>query len=238
MADLLTTRYENNKLYRHSGFSATISASLAITSAMGVVWKDPDVYFGVNGATSTKKGTGFSSTVASSIALDVVAMDFAGSDLLSVYDSTKMKKHSGFSATIATSFTSAEYLRGIAWDGTNVMNSAFLEKKIRKFSGFTNTVTDSFTMSGYTKDISWDGTNVIITHANARYCLMSGFSSTVTSSFGIEAGGADPYGLDWDGYPSTGSSSSIKTVNGLALASVKTVNGLAIASVKTVKGLA
>ena len=32
--------------------------------------------------------------------------------------------------------------------------------------------------------------------------------------------------------------SSIKTVNGLALASVKTVNGLALASVKTVNGLA
>lgn len=35
-----------------------------------------------------------------------------------------------------------------------------------------------------------------------------------------------------------GGSSSIKTINGLALASVKTVNGLAIASVKTVSGLA
>lgn len=34
------------------------------------------------------------------------------------------------------------------------------------------------------------------------------------------------------------SSSSIKTINGLAIASVKTVNGLAIASVKTVNGLA
>jgi hypothetical protein len=32
--------------------------------------------------------------------------------------------------------------------------------------------------------------------------------------------------------------SSIKTVNGLALASVKTVNGLAIASMKTMNGLA
>lgn len=35
-----------------------------------------------------------------------------------------------------------------------------------------------------------------------------------------------------------GTSSAIKTVNGLAIASVKTVNGLAIASVKTVNGLA
>ena len=35
-----------------------------------------------------------------------------------------------------------------------------------------------------------------------------------------------------------GTSSSIKTVQGLAIASVKTVNGLAIASVKTVNGLA
>jgi len=35
-----------------------------------------------------------------------------------------------------------------------------------------------------------------------------------------------------------GSSSSIKTINGLALASVKTLNGLAIASVKTLNGLA
>lgn len=35
-----------------------------------------------------------------------------------------------------------------------------------------------------------------------------------------------------------GASSSIKTINGLALASVKTVNGLAIASVKTLNGLA
>jgi len=34
------------------------------------------------------------------------------------------------------------------------------------------------------------------------------------------------------------SSTSIKTINGLAIASVKTVNGLAIASVKTVNGLA
>lgn len=35
-----------------------------------------------------------------------------------------------------------------------------------------------------------------------------------------------------------GASTSIKTVNGLAIASVKTVNGLAIASVKTINGLA
>lgn len=236
MADLLTTRYENNKLYKHTGFSATITSSLSITGAMGVVWKDPDVYFADTNYNKVKKGTGFTATVASSIATYAVAMDFAESDLLLVQDGTKMFRYTGFSATVSSSFTSAGNLRGVAWDGTNVMNSAFLEKKIRKFSGFTNTVTNSFTMAGFTKDISWDGTNLIITHANARYCLMSGFSSTVTSSFGIEAGGTDPYGLDWDGFPSA--SSAVKTYNGLAIASVKTVNGLAIASVKTKNGLA
>lgn len=203
MADLLTTRYENNKLYKHTGFSATITSSLAITGAMGVVWESGELYWANTNYNSIKRATSFSATVASSIAMTngAVAMDFAGNDLLRVIDSTKMYKHTGFSATVSSSFTSAGNLRGIAWDGTNVMNSAFLEKKVRKFSGFTSTVSDSFTMSGYTKDISWDGTNLIITHANARYCLMSGFSGTVSSSFGIEAGGTDPYGIDWDGFP-------------------------------------
>jgi len=38
--------------------------------------------------------------------------------------------------------------------------------------------------------------------------------------------------------PAAAAGSSIKTVNGLALASVKTVDGLAAASVKTMNGLA
>lgn len=37
--------------------------------------------------------------------------------------------------------------------------------------------------------------------------------------------------------PAAGGGSSIKTVEGLAIASVKTIDGLAIASVKTLEGL-
>lgn len=242
MADLLTTGYQTNKLYKHSGFSATISASLAITGAISVVWKDPDVYFANTNYNSMKKGTGFTATVASSFAFSgAVDVDFAGDDLLRVFDSTKIYKHTGFTATITSSFTvTGASFRGVCWDGTNVIGSNkdfATTPKIVKFSGFSSSITNSFASGTLPKGISWDGTNLISTQGNNKYRLHTGFSSTITSSIAVESGNTDPYGMDWDGFPSAGSS-SIKTINGLALASVKTVNGLGISSVKTVNGLA
>lgn len=203
MADLLTTRYENNKLYRHTGFSATITASLAITSAMGVVWKNPDVYWGINGTNSIKKGTGFTTTVASSIAVTgPVDLDFAGSDLLAVSDGAKVIRYTGFSVTVSDSFSLGANNRGVAWDGTDLITSNAGVSKVRLHSGFSSTVSNSFASGTFPKGVTWDGTNVILSR-NAGYKLMSGFSATVTSSFGLETGGTDPYGIDWDGFPSS-----------------------------------
>lgn len=57
----------------------------------------------------------------------------------------------------------------------------------------------------------------------------------------IVGGTANSITIQWTGMlleDTTTPATSIKTINGLAIASVKTVNGLAIASVKTVNGLA
>lgn len=81
------------------------------------------------------------------------------------------------------------------------------------------------------------------THANSVAASVFGDSGLVSSSTTQSAsGGTGTVGNAAISQialaPDTYTTTSIKTIDGLAIASVKTVNGLAIASVKTVNGLA
>ena len=217
--NVIAASHTADKIYRFSGFSSTVDSSFAYTNPGGVVWNpnDSNLYFAEFGGT-TKKASGFSSTILDSYATPggslVYGMDFIGSNVVFVTDAsvTKIYQQSGFSATVDSSLTIAlASFYGVAHDGTNLLSQSNPagSAKFRKHDGFSTTILDSFiTVAVAGLDISWDETNLIST-TNAtnpiKQRLHSGFSATISDSFQMAAGNTSSLGVDWDGFPSAAS---------------------------------
>lgn len=210
--NLLAVSHATDKIYRFDGFTSTVTDSLAYTNPGGVVWKDGDLYWG-SFAGSTKKGTGFTTTVQDSYATPgaslIYGMDFIGANVIFANDVsvTKVYQQTGFSATVNSSIVIAgTSFYGVSYDGTNLLTQSNPSgtSKIRKHDGFSTTILDSFTGVGSLLDCSWDGTNMLATkNVNPiQQNLYSGFSSTISNSFTMAAGVTSALGMDWDGFPS------------------------------------
>lgn len=238
----------DSKYWRYSGFSSTITSSIAAvaaSSAYGITVDGTDMYYSDN-AGKAYKGTGFALTpVKSSFTLpasnNAYGMFYyaAGPHTYIGQDITKQYKLTGFSATVSASvdFASSPNSRnrGITFDGTNTTNSN-IWSHMQKLSGFSVTVSASFTTDASTHGgVAYDDSANLIAGVNAatgKVRKYSGFSSTVSSSFNLA--GAFPRSIAWGDI----ASSLVKTWNGVAKASVKTLDAVAIASVKTIIGVA
>lgn len=213
MADTwYTNAYENNKIYKRTGFSSTIDASVTSTGTFCCSWDGTNICFtgDVNvSARSVKKGTGFTTTVASSFnfptANDCYAQTYdASGNIMLVGGTTKVYKMTGFSSTINASISLAgETLRGVAEDSSaNLITGATTSgTKVRKHSGFSATISTS--VSGYPDQgatgITMDGSDNLIggTNVTDRYRQYTGLSTTVSSSFAYPTGQTSMQGTDY-----------------------------------------
>lgn len=194
---------------KFSGFSNTVTTSVARTRAMACDWNNSDsnLYFGSDtGSNKYYKGTGFGVTVQSSFATPIdntpydMDHDSSGNFFLAMNE-TKIFKMSGFSSTVSDSLTEAAASRGVTWDGTNLITN-INTPKTKLHSGFSTTISSSFTLANFLEAIAWDGTDLYGgISGSVRYLHLSGFSSTVSDSFTTIVNVTDPIGVDWDAFP-------------------------------------
>lgn len=143
-----------------------------------------------------------------------------------------------------TDVTSAEVMHIRFKDfgaSTNVIIIKTLSGNLQYYNGSSyQTISAVSNNTWYKVQVDWLANNT------ARYRIDGGTPTSYDSMGNNMTNGIDGVYLGtqlsgtayWDDFEAVPSSSSIKTINGLALASVKTVNGLSISSVKTVNGLA
>lgn len=154
------------------------------------------------------------------------------------------------------SVTSSNTLGGCSTSYTGVKQTGFPDSSGTANSGGSNVtsqnVSSTVVASGCWQVLSARGMTGILAAGTAttlrgfgymptnKYLAIMDSNGTVgTGSQSLQmTGSSQKMGGVVSSFEPAGSSSAIKTINGLAVASVKTVNGLSTASVKTVNGLA
>ena len=208
MASNMYAGTEDGKIIKFSGFTNTVTSSLAIAST-AIHWDGTNVWWALNANPILfKQGSGFSTTVTSSFAYSDTAAtcydmhyDAVNSLLIWADGTTKIRRQTGFSATVNSSITTVlTGCRGVTWDGTNLYASdGGTAERINKYSGFSTTVLSSLVFGALTsyKGLTWDGTNIywVNNNTNLRVVKAVGFSTTVGSSFSVTGRLID--GLDW-----------------------------------------
>lgn len=206
-------------------FSISIRSTRTITAAP--VW---------NGQTMTQSGStsgttgitnllyyltvvtgGTSTVVCSQSASDtfaVATISFTGASTTGIPDAT----------SVGGPTTTTSYSQSV----TSVADNCFAVMSGNANGGLALTAGANTTIANQ-PEIAFCGS--FLTYSTAAKTPAGTFTLNVTSS-------SQGFSCCMASFAPVGSSSAIKTINGLAIASVKTVNGLSTASVKTVNGLA
>lgn len=163
-----------------------------------------------------------------------VAIDFGGqnqTDVAWVVDELSSIDTSG------TNGSGAIVQTALASDGTNTVST--ITATLAAFGSTNNATYGSIGAGGNTFTFTpGSGFATIGDNApSANLRATSEFRNDNDTTVNFSLSGNQEMGLIAIEIKMAAGGSSIKTVNGLAIASVKTVNGLAIASVKTIKGL-
>ena len=213
MANLYSSDDTGDKFKLHSGFSITITTSIASPTATpgGITWDDTDFFSTSYGATDKiYRHTGFSTTIAASIAAPAatavgLTCDAApiGNIISGNQADDKIRKHSGFSVTITDSFVggTGNETSDVTFDGSgNVYGIRFAggAGKSVKYTGFSATVSSSFAGPANASGCTWDGTNFYATDlaGGAGTCKKyTGFTSTVNASINVAA---NTRSIAWD----------------------------------------
>lgn len=195
--NVLSTDPVTEKIYKHSGYTSTISDSFSVASygspqGLGV---DSDNNVLACKTNLIVKHSGFSSTVSDSFGFTPNSsnanrdVEWDGTDTIVINDGEdKIYKLSAFTATIKDSFsTPAARGMGVAWDGTNIISSDLNTKRTYKHSGFSSTITDSFIRSNSPLGTAWDGKNTLVSESATTdiIALFVGFSSVEHKSFTV-----------------------------------------------------
>jgi hypothetical protein len=218
---LLSTNFNDGKIYKHTGFTTTIEDSFVHTDnyPTGIAW-DGNNIMAIGWASSYfYKFQGFSD-----IYLDSFPQAYSGFHL--VYSHGIEWKNGNLYSTIEdwntgyfliikydgispywwqADLSGTLYGTGIAWDGSNLI---FAAGKIYKLQGFSLTIIDSFASPGPNlKGIAWDGTNLLSADSdNAKIYKHNGFSSSILAT--IDAPGDSIYDIEWTSISSSSSSKS------------------------------
>ena len=155
--NILSTDSSSDKVYKHSGFSTTISDSFSSPSDLpsGVTWDGSNVLSSESNSDKIYLHSGFTSTISdsfSSPSSGSQGVTWDGTNVLSSdSDSDKIYKHAGFTSTVSDSFSSpSSEPRGLAddsWSG------------VAKSAALTGTITASVNET----DIVNGGKTLIIT---------------------------------------------------------------------------
>lgn len=184
-----------NKIYKHDGFTTTVTNSFSLTLVIGVAWEGTNL-IACEYYSKIFKYQGFSSTVLDSFDGQGSATRGVGWDSTNVLHSDDTNNHYvryvGFSGSIDTTIY-AEGTRptGGGWDGANLLShdGTVANDPIYQHDGFTTTILDSFAgPSTATYGQNWDSDNLILADdINAVYIKYTGFSNTVLASIASEA---------------------------------------------------
>jgi len=176
--DLLVAKASSPaSIYTYSGFSSTVKDSLTFDSA-------PIREFGLD---ITTDGT------------DVVV---GFNTFINDASYNLVVRYSGFSAVEKSSFRVSEIIRGITFDGTDLIVEQNTSGKALKFSGFENVVKDSITLPGTGSHwLSYNNLGLISTaNTTDKAYQHSGFTTTIVDSFSLgDAGLGVAVGVTWDG---------------------------------------
>jgi len=141
-------------------------------------------------------------------------------------------KNFGFAITTGATITGVQALISVRASNSNRATPSIIQivKDTTAVTSFTDsndwtTTTTERTYGSSSNGLSLTPSDVNATTFGFRYCIWDDYTKSVTAY------------VDYIKMCIYYSTSSIKSVNGLAKASVKVVNGLAIASVKEIDGL-
>jgi len=219
--DIISSDYNTDKIYKHSGFSSTILDSFASPSTYPreITIDNNHLYSLDDDTNKIYKHSGFSPTIIDSI--NIPSNNPRGITVDNKYlysskwNSPKFYKHSGFSSTILDSFASPStpVPSGLTIDNNYLYSSDNNTDKFYKYSGFSSTILDSFASPstsplGLTID---DNYLYSSDSASDKIYKHSGFSLTVLDSF--NSPDSNPIGLTQDNYdariePTTSTSTS------------------------------
>jgi hypothetical protein len=163
----------NERCYEFTGFSSTIEDSFLTT--------DIDAgYTGVTGITWDDANS------------DLFTADDAGDDLY---------RHTGFSTTIEDSHAIGALIRAISFDSSKLIAHSDAINKAIRYVYFSSTIDASFASPGtIERGISWDDTNadcLLSYDTDDAFYKMSGFTSSVDTSFSFSGVDTNPRDLEW-----------------------------------------
>jgi len=195
---LISCEFNNYKIYKHIGISASIETSFASPSGTafgptGLTWADGNLISIDEGSDTIYKHSGCTSTILDSFPTpesDPNGLAWDGTNIMSadrglgVY---KIYKHSGISSGISASIASPDtFISGLTWIGGNLIScDRSGAGRIYVHDGFSDTILDDFASPDLEPTgLTNDGTNLIsCDYASAIIYLHSGITSTVTDSF-------------------------------------------------------
>jgi hypothetical protein len=210
--NLISMQTTNDLVYRHSGFSTTITSSFSTNTAYarGLAWDGGNVIVSdVDGGNRLiYRHAGFTTTITDWIYPDKnypLAVAWDGGNLIVLdYNSAEtaliIYKHAGFSSTVTSTMAtvgSAPY--GLAWQGSDLISDDGTNDIIYRHSGFSTTVKDSFSSAGVSVgQLAFDSQNVFEgDNSSARIYRHTGFATTVAANIYMNPWVA---GIAWDNY--------------------------------------
>ena len=204
MADIIDGNNADDKIYRRTGFSSTVSSSFSssTTGPAGVEWDGENVYVAENTNNRIEKHTGFSSTISSSISgqstqtNDVSRREDGLIEASAFVD--KIYLHYGLTASIKLSISSpASNVYGVVWGRASVLetnNLVSCDSTMAKnyiHGGFSSTIHSSYASGNTSTGVTWDGTNLYGQKAQAtaeQHLKFTGVSASITDSYSVSTG--------------------------------------------------
>lgn len=212
MANLLAAWDNANKLVQYTGFSSTVTTSIAgpSTGPRSASWTGTNLISSDENLDKIYQHSGFSTTISSSFAafgLQPTGVTWDQNNNVyeqsQVVGSEKNARHSGFTSTISTSFaTVATAPFDMSWDGSNCLEANGNIDKLIRYTGFTSTVAASITgPSTQTISVSKNRNGNFYSGDTDtdKYYLHSGFTTTISSSYA--SGDTSTRGCEWDEFP-------------------------------------
>jgi len=206
---LIANDADAHKIYKHDGFSTTISDSIVApdTDPHTLSWDGTNLYSGDYGTEKVFQHTGFSTTLNDSFTvstgswLEGICWS-VGNLVTNDRGTAKAYQYDGFSTTIDDSFgMSGGDERDLAWDGNNILNNSKGVNKIFKYKGFSSTVRDSLpTAASDGRGLAWDSNNVIQEdNTTDKMYKNVGFTTTLSDSISVIVNSYGPADDSWDG---------------------------------------
>jgi len=201
--NLISCDSSTDKIYIHSGITASISSSFASPSqAPGGLAYDGTNLISCDSYTADKIyiHSGITASISSSFASPAsipTGLTYISPNLISCDDDqNEIYVHTGITSTIDRSFSAPLFeVHGLAYDGTNLISCTNNPDKIYIHSGITASISTSYTSPGaWPSGLAYDGTNLIsCDYASEMIYIHSGITSTITNSFASPS--IDPKGL-------------------------------------------